>query len=793
MKTFFTMLIAVLMLSVQPVSAKEKGVVWERPVVTEKNDNIDGYFNTLLDIKRVEFADDETRVMMHVALRPDNWLQFASATRLECDGKRYALKKCDGMELDKHVYLKGRGETDVVFHFEPLPSSATNFDFVEGDAERAFVIRGVQNFGSVAHQMYPTSWRNEQTGDWEIGFYEDFAIYDCKFWNYKQKQQKGDKYMFVLENDGKEIVVNADKIKDGKRTIAIDGKKATYSLLTSITLPDYPTKDTNPTFKNTHFKTDTVTLVGWLRNRPRAERYDDNSYNVNFTNPITGEEVNVFGKMDSLGRFVVKVPMPNSFEAFFDWDRTFIRTILEPGETYFLFYDFKFGHKFFMGKNCRLQNETLAYQYRWQQYRYKYDMTEDDARKMFDGMKTQNSDIVAELKEIAEKHPTVSDRFFAYRAKSYEAEAAFYNFVAQSFANKYDFVREIVDANLKDLWSKRNENSLMCRAFWNFQEYYVRRMTTFYSKYVVLPSRSQDGEAIYEYLYPQILRRYRDAGKVKITDDELAQLERNAAEWRSTLEADFDKRNEKPNDYMKKSAKILEREDIKKVLDDENSLFDLYIFLEIAESLNIDKETRDILVSRFLYGSMTDTGEPLNETAARYVDELVSQPSAKAAINTLQNKYLALAKKDVSKYTKSASDVAGMSDGEKILRKIIEPYKGKIILLDVWGTWCMPCRMALQQSKQEYESLKDYDLVYLYLANRSPEDAWKNVIKQYDVTGDNVVHYNLPADQQSAVEQFVGVNGYPTYRLIDRNGNLVDVNVDARSIDVLKKVLNKIK
>jgi len=130
----------------------------------------------------------------------------------------------------------------------------------------------------------------------------------------------------------------------------------------------------------------------------------------------------------------------------------------------------------------------------------------------------------------------------------------------------------------------------------------------------------------------------------------------------------------------------------------------------------------------------------------------VSQPSAKAAINTLQNKYLALAKKDVSKYTKSASDVAGMSDGEKILRKIIEPYKGKIILLDVWGTWCMPCRMALQQSKQEYESLKDYDLVYLYLANRSSEDAWKNVIKQYDVTGDNVVHYNLPADQQSAVE-----------------------------------------
>ena len=75
----------------------------------------------------------------------------------------------------------------------------------------------------------------------------------------------------------------------------------------------------------------------------------------------------------------------------------------------------------------------------------------------------------------------------------------------------------------------------------------------------------------------------------------------------------------------------------------------------------------------------------------------------------------------------------------------------------------------------------------------SNDEAWKNIIKEYNIMGDNVVHYNLPADQQSAVEQFVGVNGYPTYRLIDRNGNLVDVNVDARSIDVLKKVLNKIK
>jgi hypothetical protein len=85
--------------------------------------------------------------------------------------------------------------------------------------------------------------------------------------------------------------------------------------------------------------------------------------------------------------------------------------------------------------------------------------------------------------------------------------------------------------------------------------------------------------------------------------------------------------------------------------------------------------------------------------------------------------------------------------------------------------------------------LKDYDIVYLYLANRSSEESWKNVIKEYNVTGDNVVHYNLPAEQQTAIERFLGVNGYPTYKLIDRYGNILDVNADPRDLNALEFLL----
>ena len=774
--------------------------VWEYPA-TEVNTEIEGYFRTLLEITRVEFAKDDTRIMMRVALRPEEWVKFTSDTYLLADGKRYALKRCDGMELDKEVYLTENGQANLVFHFEPLPKKTKRFDFIEGDGPGAFRILGIESAATRAEQLFPSNWRNTQTGEWEIGFYEDFAIYDCRFWNYKERLQKGDKYTIVLENEGKEIRVNVDKCKNGKRQLTIDGSEGEYNIITSITLPDYPTKDTRTSFKDTHYQTDTVTFIGWLKDMPEGMKKKGNEYKVNHYDIfIYGMNaiISNYGKMDSLGRFVIKIPLRNSSEVFFDWDRTFIRTLFEPGETYFMLYDYKAGHKLFMGTDCRLQNETLAFPIGWLNRSYGRDMDKEAAMNYLESMKKHKEHLMGELEKVKAAHPTLSDRYVNYLTGLYNTEEGRELMQARYVMKDRSCPEEYLSYVTRQHWQQRKQPYTLYREFSTFLQDFTSELVA--NRYSI---KSPKG-----YVTPKdkepLLRRCREEGRINISDEELAIAERIDKEDRKIIDIMLNDGDEayikaieepKWKEINAQFTPIAEREDIKKVLKEEAQLVGIYNTLNIVDSLGCDKELRDIIITRELLRIIDGERKPLNEYTMQFLEKNVSMAEAKALVQAEHEKYLALERRDISKSPslKSAEDVANLSDGEKILRKIIEPYKGKIILLDIWGTWCGPCKAALAESQKEYERLKKYDIIFLYLANNSSDASWKNVIKMYNVEGENVVHYNLPKAQQSAIENFLGVNAFPTYKLIDRNGNVLDVNADPRDLEGLVRLLEKMK
>ena len=113
-----------------------------------------------------------------------------------------------------------------------------------------------------------------------------------------------------------------------------------------------------------------------------------------------------------------------------------------------------------------------------------------------------------------------------------------------------------------------------------------------------------------------------------------------------------------------------------------------------------------------------------------------------------------------------------LADGKDIFQKLIVPYRGRVIYIDVWGTWCGPCREEMAYLPELHEALKGLPVTYMYLANNSPEELWQKSAKRYGLEGDDCVNIRLPEEQQRAVEEYLGVQGFPTFLLVAPDGNI---------------------
>ncbi len=636
-----------------------------------------------------------------------------------------------------------------------------------------------------AQSLTDTYWRNPKTGDWVIGFAEKHVIYDNAVWDIVEQTERKGGYTLTISNGSETRGIKVSPSKKEERTITIDKKVSVKcSPITTSTLPDYPTRDDRQGFKDNGYRMgDSVTIVGWLKDMPAEAWKRGKEFEVAIMNILTDEQESFYAPMDSLGRFAFKVPLFNTSQAFLDWDRSRICTVLEPDETYFLLVDFTTGQRLFMGTDVRLQNETTAHPYTWVEERMPFrQATHEEAMQFLTKSDEERKALERELQQRLEEHPNLSQRYVEYVETSYQACQG--DYLMEAAFNMPDFTlpEEYMSYVTPNTWDKLHHHPYTLS----------RDFSGFIYNYMTHAKRSVSKSSIQAF---GIIERLVEKGTITLSEKEADAIKRYEMEKDSVvallnaLESEEEKQtvaNTFNNSELVKTINTL----LSRIKDDVAIEVSCDESLRTLASVKHTPALHDIYLARQLYELIDDLRKPLSPTVMEWMEQEIQLPAAKALVMGLNDKYLALQRRDFSSASlKSSDDVEGMSDGEKILRKLIEPYKGRIILLDVWGVWCGPCKAALKNSQEEYKRLNPYDIVYLYLANRSSEESWKNVIKEYNVTGDNVVHYNLPAEQQTAIEHFLGVTGYPTYRLIDRDGNILDVNADPRDLNALEGLL----
>lgn len=104
----------------------------------------------------------------------------------------------------------------------------------------------------------------------------------------------------------------------------------------------------------------------------------------------------------------------------------------------------------------------------------------------------------------------------------------------------------------------------------------------------------------------------------------------------------------------------------------------------------------------------------------------------------------------------------------------LEDFKGKVLYVDFWASWCAPCRQQFPYARELHKMLSPEHLrqvVFLYISIDNDEATWKKAVEKNGIQGFNT--YSPGGWNSSAVTHF-GVHSIPRYMLIDKNGNIAD-------------------
>ncbi|MCQ6960342.1 TlpA family protein disulfide reductase [Mucilaginibacter aquariorum] len=112
--------------------------------------------------------------------------------------------------------------------------------------------------------------------------------------------------------------------------------------------------------------------------------------------------------------------------------------------------------------------------------------------------------------------------------------------------------------------------------------------------------------------------------------------------------------------------------------------------------------------------------------------------------------------------------------------EIINKLKGKVVYLDIWGTWCGPCKEELRYNPQlkQYFKGKDVAFVYLDMDDDMKDSQWRDFIKVNGMTGLHLRKSNKDIQQfwTELMPKDNATRYYPMYFIFDKEGKLVQAN-----------------
>jgi thiol-disulfide isomerase/thioredoxin len=121
----------------------------------------------------------------------------------------------------------------------------------------------------------------------------------------------------------------------------------------------------------------------------------------------------------------------------------------------------------------------------------------------------------------------------------------------------------------------------------------------------------------------------------------------------------------------------------------------------------------------------------------------------------------------------------------------LEDFKGKYVYLDIWATWCGPCRAeipSLKKIEEKYHG-KNIEFVSISVDTDKDHEKWKKFVTDKELGG---VQLFADKNWMSDFIQSYGINAIPRFILLDPQGNVVSADANRPSDSKLQEQLDKL-
>jgi thiol-disulfide isomerase/thioredoxin len=151
---------------------------------------------------------------------------------------------------------------------------------------------------------------------------------------------------------------------------------------------------------------------------------------------------------------------------------------------------------------------------------------------------------------------------------------------------------------------------------------------------------------------------------------------------------------------------------------------------------------------------------------------------------------LGCAQKEETTFKKEGLDNVMVTTANQPLAfsEIVKKYQGKIIVIDVWASWCPDCIKGMAKVKTLQE--KYPDAVYLFISMDKTYDAWIKGIEKYDVKGE---HYLTADGMKGVFGKSINLDWIPRYMVVDRKGKIALYKVIEADDEKLIKTIESLK